>query len=178
MPAEILSMRKINVSSKLIFVLATAFYAGCSNTVSTSSSESAKTDPAIYARYGPERIDVLPITSIVVTPASTHDYTINAYVGLLDAFGTQIKAPASFRFELFEQVQRSAEPKGKRLALWPDINLTDPVVNNNHWQDFLRAYLFSLPVQQPITGTCILQVTCFCPSGKRLSAEFLIRTTH
>ncbi|MGD0078950.1 MAG: hypothetical protein ABSB91_10060, partial [Sedimentisphaerales bacterium] len=64
---------------------------------------------------------------------------------------------------------------GKRIVIWPDINLTDPVANNNHWQDFLRAYLFSLPLEKPASETTILQVTCISPSGKRLTADFPVR---
>ena len=65
-------------------------------------------------------------------------------VSLLDPFDCQIKSPGVFRFELYEYVQRSAEPKGQRVIIWPDIDLTECSENNNHWRDFLRAYEFNL----------------------------------
>ena len=170
-------MKTISFPTKLFFVLAIAFYAGCS-----TQPPGADSSPALFhdstpcSHFGPARIDVLPITSIAPASAADRDATINAYVCLIDAFDSQIKAPVIFRFELFQRLQRSADPKGKRLIVWPDIDLTDPAVNNNLWQDFLRAYLFSLPLQKTSAENCILHVTVICPSGKRLSADFIVRT--
>lgn len=160
-----------------IFAIAMMFYAGCSSPPNESGQQLnlpfMQSDAAIYTRYAPAQIDILPISKINPAP-SVADYTISVYVSLLDSFGSQIKSPATFRFELFQQVQRSSEPKGKRIVIWPDINLTDPAVNNNHWQDFLRAYLFTLPLEKPAPET-ILQVTCIIASGKRLTAEYPVR---
>ena len=173
---SILLMKTITLSIKLFFVLALAFYAGCSGQPSGPGfSFDLTRDSTPCSRFGPARIDVLPITSIAPTSTSDRDSTITTYVCLLDAFDSQIKAPVVFRFELFQRLQRSADPKGKRLIVWPDIDLTDPAVNNNLWQDFLRAYLFSLPLQKSSAENCILHVTCVCPSGKRLNADFIVR---
>jgi hypothetical protein len=167
--------QKNSVCSVAIFTL--AFYAGCS-----TQPPGAVSSPGPFheytpcTRFGPARIDVLPITSISQASASDGDSTITVYVCLLDAFDSQIKSPVVFRFELFQHIQRSADPKGKRLIVWPDIDLTDPAANNNLWQDFFRAYLFSLPLQKSSAENCILHVTCFCPSGKRLNADFIVRT--
>jgi hypothetical protein len=170
-------MKKLLLMTKLFFVLALAFYAGCSTAPpGVDSSLSLFHDSTPCSRFGPARIDVLPITSITPTSASDRESAITAYICLLDAFDSQIKSPVVFRFELFQHLQRSADPKGKRLIVWPDIDLTDPAVNNNLWQDFLRAYLFSLPLQKSSAENCILHVTCVCPSGKRLNADFIIRT--
>jgi len=88
-----------------------------------------------------------------------------------------MKSPGIFRFELYERVPRSAEPKGKRIILWPDFDLIDVAENDNHWRDFLRAYEFSLPIESQTNQNCILQATCICPNGKRLSAEFTLTHT-
>jgi hypothetical protein len=168
-------MRTITLSSKLFFILAFVFCAGCSGLPSVSLTP---TDLPPCTRYGPARVDIIPLTSFVPAQDSGRNSTINVYVCLLDSFDSQVKAPAVFRFELFEHIQRSADPKGKRIVLWPDLDLTDPTLNNNHWQDFLRAYLFSLPLQKPLAGASILRVTCLCPSGKRLWADFLIKSTR
>lgn len=170
-------MKTISFLTKLFFVLALAFYAGCSpQPPGADSSAPLFRDSSPCSRFGPTRVDILPITSIAPTSASDRDSAITAYICLLDAFDSQIKAPVVLRFELFQHIQRSADPKGKRLLVWPDIDLTDPAVNNNFWQDFLRAYLFSLPLQKSSADNCILHVTCICPSGKRLNADFIVRT--
>ena len=170
-------MKTISFLTKLFFVFAIVFYAGCSTQPPGADSSPAQfQDSTSCSRFGPARIDVLPITSIAPASADDRDATINAYVCLIDAFDSQIKAPVIFRFELFQRLQRSADPKGKRLIVWPDIDLTDPAINSNLWQDFLRAYLFSLPLQKSSAENCILQVTVICPSGKRLTADYIVRT--
>ena len=129
-----------------------------------------------YARFVPGKIDIMPLTEFI-NAADTQQSTLNIYVSLIDPFGSQIKSPGVFRFELYEYMQRSAEPKGKRAVIWPDVDLTDPVTNNNSWRDFLRAYEFSFPCEQANSHDYILQVTCLCPNGKRLSSEYTLRHT-
>jgi hypothetical protein len=166
-------MKTITTPVKLLFISALVFYAGC------DGSDKGPIFPISFnqpdSRFGPAKIDILPISSLTQTQDSSHNTTVNAYVSMLDAFDSQIKAPATFRFELFQYVQRSSDPKGKRLNIWPDIDLTDPGVNNSHWQDFLRAYQFSLPLKQRPGEACVLRVTCLSHSGKRLSADFLLK---
>lgn len=130
--------------------------------------------PFAYACYMPAKVDIMPLTELV-TAGGTQGSQIRLYVSLLDAFGSQTKAPAVFRFELYEYVQRSAEPKGRRAVIWADIDLTDPPVNNEYWRDFLRAYEFNLPFEQAAGQTYILQVTCLCPNGSRLASEFTLK---
>jgi len=158
-----------------IFLLTLVFIAGCSD--SPSGPIFTPLGPAPCTHFGPKKIDVLPITTVTPASASGGDSTINVYVCLLDEFDSQIKSPATFRFELFQHIQHSVNRKGKRLSVWPDIDLMDPAENNNLWQDFLRAYLFNLPLQKTAADNCILHVTCICPAGKRLTADFLIRST-
>jgi len=129
---------------------------------------------ATYARYAPAQIDIMPLTELVAA-GGTPDSQIRLYVSLLDAFRSQIKSPAVFRFEMYEYVQRSAEPKGKRAVIWADVDLTDPATNNEYWQDFLRAYQFDLPFEYAGSQSYILEVTCLCPNGRRLSSEFPLR---
>jgi hypothetical protein len=147
--------------------------AGCQNQPATNT----KNDAAAVApctRYAPERIDIPPLTEYL--PADqAHRPRIDLYISLLDPFGSHIKAPGIFRFELYEHVQHSAKPKGKRVAMWPDVDLTDPLTNNEYWLDFLRAYQFTLPLDQSDANSHILHVTYFCPSGKLLTSEFTLR---
>ena len=171
-------MKALTTGTKLFFIAVMVSFAGCEGTPSDSALnlDFSRNDPAKYESFGPARIDILPLTNLAKAADSRYDSIINVYICLLDAFDSQIKAPAVFRFELFEHVQRSTEPKGRRVTLWPDIALTDPALNNNHWQDFLRAYLFALPVQKLSSGEYILHATCITPSDKRISTDFLIRS--
>jgi len=153
-------------------------WAGCEQTSALPESSSEPGDglrTSVYAPYAPAKIDVMPLTEIITPDSSQEDAKISVYVSLLDSFGCQIKSPGIFRFELYEHVQRSAEPKGKRAVIWLDINLTNAAKNNKHWRDFLRAYQFNLPCEPRSKQGYILQVTCMCPSGRRLSAEFTLK---
>jgi hypothetical protein len=132
-------------------------------------------DVLVYARYAPVRIYIMPLTELIAPRDPQEDAVLNAYVSLLDVFGSQIKSPGVFRFELYYYVQRSGEPKGKRPVIWPDIDLTNAAKNNEHWRDFLRAYQFNLPCELQKEQDYILEVTCRCPNGRRLSAEFAVR---
>ena len=125
--------------------------------------------------YAPAKIDILPLTELVYPDSTGQQPQLRVYVSLLDSFGSQIKAPGVFRFELYEYVQRSSEPKGRRISIWPDTDLTAPADNNTHWQDFLRAYEFILIFEPAGDQSYILQATCLCPDGRRLSVEFALK---
>lgn len=130
-----------------------------------------------YIQYSPVKIDIMPLTEFV-RPADSQKGQINLFTRLLDSFNSQIKAPGIFRFELYEHVQRSSEPKGKRIMLWPDIDLSNPAENNKYWRDFMRAYEFNLSVDAAPNQTYILEVTCLCSRGRRLSDEFILTRTE
>jgi len=129
---------------------------------------------SFYTHFAPVKIDIMPLTEFISVD-ETQQAKIKLYVSLIDTFDSQIKSPGMFRFELYEYVQRSAEPKGKRIIIWPDIDLTEPSENNEYWRDFLRAYEFNLPFEQATNQSYILQVTCLRPNGKRISSEFTLR---
>ncbi len=131
---------------------------------------------AVYSRYAPAKINIMPLTEFI-SAGGTQQVEIKPYVSLLDSFGSQIKSPGVFRFELYQRVLRSAEPKGRRVVIWPDIDLTDTAANNEYWRDFLRAYEFDLPFEPDTSQSYILQVTCLCPNGRRISAEFALKLT-
>ena len=130
---------------------------------------------SFYTRFAPTKIDILPLTELVPAGGSQMS-RLNLYVSLLDAFGSQIKSPGIFRIELYNYVPRSANPKGKRPGIWPDIDLTDPAENDRYWNDFLRTYRFDLPLEYASGQDFILQVTCLCPNGSRLTSNFTLRS--
>ncbi|MEJ2648838.1 MAG: hypothetical protein P8016_10575 [Sedimentisphaerales bacterium] len=132
---------------------------------------------SIYSEYAPVKIDILPLTEFNVNKETSQD-EINLYVSLLDSFGSQIKSPCIFRFELYLKVERSSEPKGRRVMLWPDVDLKDLKINSEYWQNFLRAYEFHLPFEPQAEQPYILEVTCICLNSRRISSEFELKTSE
>jgi hypothetical protein len=125
----------------------------------------------------PERIRMIGLTEIVPDASLGGEAVLSIYVDIFDAYDSHIKAPAMFRFELYEYVPRSSDSRGNRLEIWPDIDLTDPAVNNSYWHDYLRAYIFDLPMNfRPAPNTTyILEATCTTAQGKRLSHKRQIK---
>ncbi len=164
---------KVFLKSVTIFLVLLLLVVGGCEHVGVEQS-SSKCDEnlkglGVYNGFSPVEINVLPLTKIETGDKGSA--VIRAYVSLTDRFSSQIKAPVVFRFELYEKISRSQEPKGKRIVIWPDFNLCGPGDNNRHWEDFLRAYKFDLDFQHQKNQHYVLQVTCLCPSGKRLAAE-------
>ncbi len=129
---------------------------------------------SFYSYYAPVKIDILPLTEFIFVNDIDRS-GINLYVSLLDQYGSQVKSPGTFRFELYEYVQHSGQQRGKRIKMWQDLDLNDPAANNEQWRDYLRAYEFNLPLDQSGTGDFILEVTCLCPNGRRLLSEYTLR---
>ena len=156
--------------------------AGCvMNTVDTevqTRPDSNFNTLSVYTYYAPVKIEIVPLTEIVYADDAEEESKIVAYVSLLDSFGSQVKMPGVFRFELYERVARSAEPKGRRIIFWPDTDLSEATENNKYWRDFLRAYEFVFTLKTQINQCYILQATYLSPNGKRLSAEFSLKCTE
>ncbi len=177
-------MKTTHLTAQIVFLVLLLAAVGCEppqvgikNTETPLKSVNDCNEFSFYAPYTPLKIDIVPLTEFTGFNDVGEESKIQVYVSLLDSFGYQIKAPGTFRFELYEKVPRSAEPKGRRIAIWPDIDLTDVVENNRYWRDFLRAYEFSLPFESEASQNYIFEATCICPNGKRLSAEFALTQT-
>jgi len=159
-------------------------------TSSETRSPSSGLGPAGGPAFAPVKIAVLPLTELSNSSDASQGSKLSVFVALLDSFGSQMKAPGVLRFELYEYIPRSAQAKGQRLTLWPDVDLTSPAQNNKYWRDFLRAYEFVLdtgsPTQNSALGgpsqagrdkTYILEVTCMCPDGRRLSGDYVLKSS-
>ena len=168
-------MKTIGVMLQIVFLVSLLFEAGCESVPAKTNNGS---DISVYARYAPVKVDIVPLTEFVDVSDVEDASRIKVYVSLLDSFGCQVKSPGVFRFELYERVQLSAEPKGRRVVIWPDIDLTGVAKNNEHWRDFLRAYEFDLDFEPRSNQSYILQVTHLCPRGRRLSSEFVLKHTR
>ncbi|MGE5295564.1 MAG: hypothetical protein ACM3VT_12105 [Solirubrobacterales bacterium] len=125
--------------------------------------------------FGPAKISILPLSEITGAAGIGQDARLDVYVSLLDAFNCPVKAPCALRFELYEYVRRSAQTKGQRLIIWPDIDLTRPADNHASWRDFLRAYEFQLALRVERDKTYVIETTYLGADGKRLSAECAIK---
>jgi len=133
--------------------------------------------PAAGPAFAPVKIGILPLTELSSPSDASQGGKLSVFVALLDTFGSQMKAPGVLRFELYEHIPRSAQSKGPRLTLWPDVDLTGPAQNHKYWRDFLRAYEFVLDTQASRDKTYILEVTFLCPDGRRLSGEYVLKNT-
>jgi hypothetical protein len=171
-------MKLLSIISRILLLTFLFIITGCKQPAEPDETTIVTNDIidklSFYTRYAPSKIDIMPLTEFAGA-GDPQQSKINIYVSLFDQFGCQTKSPGIFRFELYEYIPRSSEPKGKRAVFWPDVDLIDPVTNNDYWRDFLRAYEFNLPCESAGNQDYILQVTCHCPNGKRLSSEFALR---
>ena len=165
-----------NVQLAIVVVGFLFFLTGCEP--ENSSSSAALTGGGdLLSIYAASEIRVVGLTEIVSVPGDQWTSRLKAYVDLLDSFGSRVKSPGIFRFELYEFVPRSSQPKGKRVFFRSDIDLTNPVENNRRWRDFLRAYQFDMDLnfRPKPDETFILEATCTTPAGKRLSDLFQLK---
>jgi len=91
----------------------------------------------------PKTIRLHPFTGTRVFDDAGGTRGIDVRVEALDHYGDSTKAFGRFRFELYEFLPRSADPKGRRLSAW-DIDLNDPRANFVHWDGITRTYQFKL----------------------------------
>lgn len=172
-----IKIEKIVFALKIILCCSFAAIAGCQPTPpeQTTQNQKLKTEPqaCIHSSYAPDKIEIMPLTEMTID--SRQNAVIKVYVSLLDSFNCQKKWPGIFRFELYQRVLRSAEPKGKRLFISRDFDLTEATVNNSFWLDFLRAYEFNLEFEPAANQDYILQATCLSPDNKRLSTESILK---
>jgi hypothetical protein len=96
---------------------------------------------------------------------------ITAYIDVFDQFDSRIKAVGVWQFELYESVPRSADSRGSRLFIWPNIELTEAVIHNTFWQEYLHCYKFDLNLDIDLDSgkTYILQAVCFTGDEKRIT---------
>ena len=177
-------MQTIGIKRFILLPVVVLFcLAGCDKGVTTIQndvkSNGNKGLLAVYSSYEPAGVEILPLTGFGVIAQGDGQQAvtgIKAYVHLRDLFGSDVKMPGTFRFELFTRVLRSADSKGKRVKLWrPDTELVSAEENNSYWRDFLRAYEFDLEFEPGDNQDYVLQVTFISASGKRLSDEFIVK---
>ncbi len=121
--------------------------------------------------YQPVKVNFLHLTEIAPAQDANGSSKITAYVILLDAAGSAIKFPGTFRFELYEYIRDLLAQKGRRVAIWQQQDLMSFADNSLAWQDYLRAYQFELAFEATSNKQYMLVVTYTNPNGKRLISE-------
>lgn len=174
-------MRMIKTSTKIMMVSAGLIMIFCWGCEPDDSEIDICTlsDAAIMQAYYVQDIRFVGLTEIVTDSRNMENAELEIFIDLIDSDGIRIKSPGTFRFELYHFIPRTSQPMGKRVAVWPDIDLDDSEINNEYWRDFLRAYQFRLPldfIPQP-TDTFILQGTFMTPNDRRLSATFHLKAS-
>jgi hypothetical protein len=126
-----------------------------------------------FEAFGPDTLTIVGLTELKGTAQGEEAPKLKVFVKVLDSFGSAIKAPCVFRVELYEYVERSPSPRGKRIEIWPDVDLTEAGRTNAQWRDYLRAYEFNLDVgpKLDLGRVYIVEVTCLLPTGKRLYVQ-------
>jgi len=172
-------MKAVGAIVRFFFFVLLLLEAGCEQgpVEPPSPTDSTYNLLSAYTPYTAAKINIMPLTEFIHISGVEQASKIKVYVSLFDSFDCQIKSPGSFRFELYEYVQRSPEPKGRRISMWPDFDLTGSAENNSYWRDYLRAYEFNLDFKPQINQSYILQVTYLCANGKRLSDDFVLKYT-
>lgn len=123
-----------------------------------------------------DRIRISAITEFVPDPTAADRVNIKTLVELLNASGSATQAPCVLRFEFYEFHPRASDPRGRRLLIWPNQNLSDPDTNKEHWKEFLRGYEFFLPLEFRLERgrKYVLEATCLI-NQRRYSDFFNIQ---
>ena len=95
---------------------------GCGKPATSRSTEQTQ-GGLEHICFSPAKIRVSPVTALILPTNADGMARIRVCVALLDPFESYLKAPGTFRFELYERILRSAVPKGKRIRMWPDMDL-------------------------------------------------------
>ena len=139
-----------------LLIVAGLFVCGCENSAMQDSG------PSVQQGFTIQRVRISALTDFVVSADDQQKSEIKTFAELLDAYDSSFKKPCVFRFELYEYEPLMSNPRGKRIIIWPDIDLTNPGKNNQYWKDYLRSYEFYLPLGfAPQPGrTYLLEATC------------------
>ncbi len=167
-------MKAVSSLAPLVFCCAGLLLAvGCGKPATSRSTEQAQ-GGLEHICFSPAKIRVSPVTELIMPTSADGSAIIRVCVALLDPFESYLKAPGTFRFELYERILRSAVPKGKRIIMWPDMDLRSVHTNNEYWQEVWHAYEFDLEFDPQKDKSYILQVTFILPERKRLTDDYAL----
>ncbi|MBN1818366.1 MAG: hypothetical protein JW828_13480, partial [Sedimentisphaerales bacterium] len=114
----------------LLFPAVLTFFFACGCDTFPFPAQSSRTPPDVPRQldvsqgYLPTHIRIMGLTGFKLGEYGTDTAALEVYIDMLDRFDSRIKAPGVFRLELYEYVPRSSNPRGKRIMIWDDIDLT------------------------------------------------------
>lgn len=156
----------------VVCVLGCLALGGCGGAGRGGSSGISQQVPVPVNLTLPKQVRIHPFTTIRSFDEGGQTQGLDVQIESLDSFGDSTRAFGEFRFELYTYKPNSADPKGKRVAVWTQP-LLDPAVNAQHWDRIKRMYEFRLQWDQPIPeGRRYVLLTVFSsPFGPRLFDE-------
>lgn len=115
-----------------------------------------------------QQISISALTEFAMDPDQPDRVQLRVLVEPLVVSDSSVPAPCIFRFELYEFHPRSSDPRGNRLLLWPQKDLSRQENAEKHWDELLRGYKFDLPVGFMPTQNkkYVLEVTCISGSKR------------
>jgi hypothetical protein len=126
------------------FLLSLGFVlTGCGSSPKGPVLDSAKTPGPV------QELRISALTEFVYIPNHPQVH-LKVMTELLDASEQPVRQPCSWRFELYDFIPRSSEPRGFRLMIWPDQDLTVSGEEAAHWKEFLTGYEFYLPLDHEL----------------------------
>jgi len=157
-------------------VAAVLFVAPGCKSAPRAGDEAARRE--MFALLMPERIEIVkPFTRVKSFDRDNKPDGIELLlraVNSLDNPGLMIVGHV--RVELFEHVEASAEPKGRRLDHW-DIDLSSAARQKAFWNQLTQMYEFHLgidPAVLPREKALVMAVTYNSPLGEHLTDECVI----
>ena len=109
------------------------------------------------------RVQISPLTEFIASPEKPGSCQLKVLLEVFNAQGLPVSIIGTVRFELYEFRPLSSDPRGRRLSIWPELDLGNAADAENYWSQLLRGYEFYLPVDfTPGSGKkYVLEVTCF-----------------
>ena len=123
-----------------------------------------------------ERIRISALTEFVTDAALPDEVQLKVLLEIFNASDPPVPVPCILRFELYDFHPLSSDPRGKRLVVWPEQDLSNAEKANAHWKALLRGYEFYLPLDfMPRQDKkYILEATCFADQ-KRHKGLFKVK---
>lgn len=153
---------------------------GCDSGGKGNWSFGSKAPPSDRPQSIPEPIHLLLPASIRLHPFTgtrTFDESsgirgVDVRIEAMDRLGDATKAFGEFRFEMYQFVPNSQNPKGDLIATWVE-DVFPPRKNLLHWDKITRTYEFKLQWDKPIPvgKRFVLLATFNSPFTERMYAE-------
>jgi len=138
--------------------------AGCQTT-----QVPAQSDVQSAENVSIERVRISALTEFVAEPADPDKVRLKVLLECLDALGAPVPAPGVIRFELYEFHPLSSDPRGRRLWIWPEKDLTEADNADQYWKALLRGHEFYLPLDPVprLEEKYVLEATCIDGQRRR-----------